>query len=127
MSTTFAAPLSESRPGIRSKADDSINRSTRWLALFIIPFLVVASAILLIFPQKTGELFAWSIQPPMTAMMLGSAYLGGIYFFTSVLLAKRWHTIQPGFQPFATSAFLLGIATILHWDRFNHSHISFWA
>lgn len=127
MSTTFTAPLSESQPRTRSNADDSIYPSTRYLAMFVIPFLVVASAILLIFPRSTGELFAWPIQPPMTAMMLGSAYLGGIYFFASVLRAKRWHTIKAGFLPVATFAAMLGIATVLHWDRFNHSHISFWA
>ncbi len=34
-----------------------------------------------------------------------------------------------GLLPVTTFASLLGVATILHWDRFNHSHISFftWA
>jgi hypothetical protein len=61
--------------------------------------------------------------------MLGAAYAGGIYFFTGVLRSKQWHKIKVGFLPVATFASLLGIATILHWDRFNHGHISFiaWA
>lgn len=32
-----------------------------------------------------------------------------------------------GFLPVATFAALLGVATILHWDRFNHQHIAFLA
>jgi hypothetical protein len=99
---------------------------TRGLAIVIIPFLVAATTILLIWPTKTGELFAWPIQPPMTAMMLGCAYLGGIYFFFRVAIARRWHTVQAGFLPVTVFASLLGVATILHWDRFTHTHISFW-
>jgi hypothetical protein len=108
---------------------DQVYRPTRWLAIFIIPFLVVASAILLIWPGDTGRLFAWPIKPPMTAMMLGSAYMGGIYFFVRVVMARQWHTIKVGFLPVATFAGLLCIATVLHWDKFTHGHISFitWA
>ena len=61
----------------------------------------------------------------MTPMMLAAAYMGGIYFFIRVALARQWHTIKAGFLPVTAFASLLGVATILHWDRFNHSHISF--
>jgi hypothetical protein len=107
--------------------DDRILRGTRWLAAFVIPFLVVASIMLFIWPQDTGKLFAWPVKPPMTAMMLAAAYMGGIYFFTNVLLVSRWHTIKTGFLPVFTFASLLGIATLLHWDRFTHTHPSFYA
>jgi hypothetical protein len=96
------------------------------LAIVIVPFLVVASFILYLIPDRTGELFAWPITPSMTAMMLGAAYLGGIYFFTRAALSRQWHTIKAGFLPVTMFASLLGIATILHWDRFTHNHISFW-
>jgi hypothetical protein len=43
-----------------------------------------------------------------------------------VIPAKRWHLVKLGFLPVTTFASLLGIATLLHWDRFNHSHISFY-
>lgn len=101
--------------------------ATRWLALSIIPFLVVASAILWFWPDQTGRLFAWPIKPPMTAMLLSTAYLGGIYFFTRVALAKQWHRVKVGFLPVATFSSLLCVATVLHWDRFTHDHVSFWA
>jgi hypothetical protein len=102
---------------------------TRWVAALVIPFLLAAFIILFIFPQETGNLFAWKIQPSMSAMMLGAAYAGGIYFFAGVLRSREWHRIKVGFLPVTAFASLLGIATILHWDRFNHGHISFiaWA
>jgi hypothetical protein len=101
--------------------------ATRWLALFVIPFLVVAAAILWFWPDQTGRLFAWPIKPNMTAMLLATAYAGGIYFFTRVALAKQWHRVKVGFLPVATFSSLLGVATVLHWDRFTHGHVSFWA
>jgi hypothetical protein len=33
--------------------------------------------------------------------------------------------VKLGFLPVTAFASLLGVATILHWERFNHSHISF--
>ena len=106
---------------------DQIYRETKWLALFILPFLVVAFLLLFIWPDRTDKTFAWTILPSMTPMMLASAYIGGVYFFTGVILAKRWHHIKVGFLPVTAFASILGVATMLHWDRFNHSHISFFA
>ena len=108
---------------------NQILSETRWLAALVIPFLVVAFVILFIFHQETEKLFAWKIQPSMSAMMLGAAYAGGIYFFAGVLRSKQWHKIKVGFLPVTAFASLLGVATILHWDKFNHGHISFiaWA
>src|SRR5579859_621465 len=109
--------------------DDRILPETRWLAVIIIPFLVAAFILLYFWPNDTDKLFAWTIKPAMTPMMLAAAYSGGIYFFTRAALAKQWHLMKLGFLPVTAFAALLGIATILHWDRFNHSHISFftWA
>lgn len=110
-----------------NQRDNQILSETRWVAGLVIPFLVVAFIILFIFPDQTGMLFAWKIQPSMSAMMLGSAYAGGVYFFTGVLRSKQWHKVKVGFLPVIAFASLLGIATILHWDKFNHSHVSFFA
>ena len=65
----------------------------------------------------------------MTPMILGAVYLGGAYFFVRAATAARWHWVKAGFLPIMIFATLMGIATILHWDRFNHSHDAFilWA
>ena len=109
------------------RLDNQILPETRWVAALVIPFLVVAFLILFIFPNETELLFAWKIQPSMSAMMLGSAYAGGIYFFTGVLRSKQWSQIKVGFLPVIAFASLLGIATVLHWEKFNHGHVSFFA
>lgn len=108
-----------------SVRDDRIFRETKWLAAFILPFLIAAFGLLFIWPNDTDKTFAWTIRPTMTPMMLASAYIGGAYFFGSVLTSKHWHKIKVGFIPVTAFASILGVATLLHWDRFNHSHISF--
>jgi hypothetical protein len=59
-------------------------------------------------------------------MVLASAYLGGAYFFTRAALAHAWHTIKAGFAPVCLFATLMGVATIVHWDRFAHGSVAFW-
>ena len=99
--------------------------STRLLAAVIIPFLVIATAILYGVPGETRRLFAWEIRPPMTAMMLGSAYAGGVWFFVRVIVAGSWREVKAGFLAVGTFATVLGVTTVLHWDRFNQDSVSF--
>ncbi len=106
--------------------DDRVLPTTRVLSGAIIPFLIVAFAVLYGWPGRTERLFAWTIKPTMTPMVLGAVYIGGAYFFVRALLAAEWHTVKVGFIPVTTFASLLGVATILHWDRFNHDHLAFW-
>src|SRR5256714_5997447 len=107
-------------------ADDRVLVRTRVVAAAIVPFLVVAFAVLYPWPTDTGRLFAWPIRPTFTAMVLGAVYLGGAYFFVRVLFARRWHTVAGGFVPVGTFATLLGITTVVHWDRFERGHVAFW-
>lgn len=92
----------------------------------IAPVLVVAWVVLYPVPTATDRWFAWEINPTMTPMVLGSAYLGGAYFFVRVLMARAWHIVHIGFAPVTAFASCLGVATILHWEKFNHDHVAFW-
>lgn len=116
----------------QSSVDASADRvlpATRVLALVIVPFLIAAFVICYLVPARTLELFAWGIKPPLTAMLLAAVYLGGAFFFVRVATAKRWSEVALGFPPVALFASLLGVTTVLHWDRFTHGHVSFaaWA
>ena len=106
--------------------DDRVLAFTRVLSLVIVPFLLVAFVVLYLFPGDTKLLFAWTINPTMTPMVLASAYLGGAYFFVRVLREPRWNVVKTGFLSVALFASLLGVATIVHWDKFNHGHVAFW-
>jgi len=91
-----------------------------------VPFLVVAFVVLFGFPGDTDRLFAWKISPPMTPLTLGAVYLGGAYFFVRAVRAPAWHTVKAGFVAVGSFASLMGVATVLHWDRFNHDRLALW-
>ncbi|MEX0926069.1 MAG: hypothetical protein WD208_05060 [Dehalococcoidia bacterium] len=99
---------------------------TRALSAFIAPFLVIAFLILFLRSHETERLFAWPIGPQMTAMMLGATYLTGVFFFTTVMFARRWQQVKFGFIPVTAFASMMGVATVLHWDAFAHGHLAFW-
>jgi hypothetical protein len=111
------------KPSLQS---DRVLPPTRILAAVIIPFLVLAYGVLFPWPTDTRRLFAWEIKPTMSAMVLGSVYIGGAYFFLRVVRARQWHTVAGGFVPVGTFASLMGVTTILHWDRFLHGNLAFW-
>jgi hypothetical protein len=127
--TVTAWRLSMSTTPIKNPSHDLVMKGTRILAFIIVPVLFVAFVMLYLFPDHSGTLFAWPIKPKMSAMMLGATYLGGAFFFTMVVLARLWHTVRLGFLPVSAFAGILGIATLLHWDKFTPGHISFilWA
>jgi hypothetical protein len=104
---------------------DQVLPVSKVLAAIIVPILTAAFIMLFLFPGHSGLLFAWPVNPTMSAMMLGGTYLGGAYFFARAVKAKEWHTVSLGFLPVSTFAGILGIATLLHWDRFTQGHISF--
>jgi hypothetical protein len=118
--------MSVQRAPADTPRDDHVLGYTRGLSLFIAPFLLVAFVLLYGFPAHTGRLFAWPILGTMTPMVLASAYLGGFWFFISVPRQHRWAAIKLGFPAVTLFATLLGVATVVHWDRFTHDHVAFW-
>jgi hypothetical protein len=100
--------------------------ATRLLAVVLVPVLLTAAVILYAFPGDTDHLFAWTIRPDLTSLVLGSAYLGGAWFFVRVARGRRWACVGAGLLAVTLFAALLGVATVIHWDRFNHGHVAFW-
>jgi len=99
------------------------------LAALLVPVLLVAFFMLYVLPDVGINHFAWPVRPLMSSMMLGATYLGGAYFFSMVLLSRQWRHVWLGFIPITAFAGTLGIATLLHWDRFEHARWAFqiWA
>ncbi|WP_210480695.1 hypothetical protein [Naasia sp. SYSU D00948] len=127
--TTDAPPRTPLLPAWRREGPDRIRPLTRWVGLIVLPFLAAAVAVLYLLAADTETFFAWTINPPLTAMALGSAYVGGIWYFAQVVVQDRWHRVKYGFPAVVVFATLLGVATLVHWDRFHFGHISFitWA
>lgn len=107
--------------------DDRVLAPARWTAIGIIPVLVAAWAVLYLFPGRTEDLWAWTIRPDMTALVMGGGYLSGAYLFARVAREREWHRVAVAFVATTVFTTVLLAATVLHWDRFNHGHVSFWA
>jgi hypothetical protein len=106
--------------------DDRVFRGTRLLGAVIVPFLVVAFALLYFFPDDTRHWFAWDVQPTITPLIMGAGYIAGAYFFVRVTCETRWHRIQVGFLPVTAFTLFMAIATFSHLDRFATTHVAFW-
>ncbi len=107
--------------------DDRVLKPTRVVSVAIIPVLVAAFVILYLFPGRTRQLWAWEMRPTMTAMVMGGGYLSGAYFFYRAATVDQWHRVGLGFLAITMFTTMLGIATVVHWGRFNHGHVAFWA
>jgi hypothetical protein len=91
---------------------------TRAIAGLILLILLDAAQLLFVYPSRTEILWAWKLQPEVTAMMLGSVYAGGAYFFARILFGAPWPRVAAGFPAVIVFVWLAGIATLLHLDRF---------
>ena len=105
--------------------DDRIFPLTQRVAWLIIPFLAAAALVLYGLPGRTTEFFAWTIRPEMTPIIMGAGYAVGAYFFFRVATGDEWHTVAPVFLGIATFTWFMAVATVLHWENFNHSHEAF--
>ena len=106
-----------------------IGKATRWLAAGVLFFLADAAQLLLLAPDRTGELFAWPIDPQVSSLVLGSAYVAGAYYFVRVLFVDAWHRVAAGLPSVIVFVWLAALATVLHLDRFTHESLPFaaWA
>lgn len=105
--------------------DDRILSTTKVALIVVVPFLVLAFLILHLFPERSGERFAWAIKPAMTSLFIGAGYLGGGYQFVQLIFGREWHRYSMAFPPVMTFTVAMLAATLPHWDRFEIHHFPF--
>lgn len=93
----------------------------RWL-LYIAAFLVfLAGLVLFVFPLRTGEWFAWTVNPPMTAVFLGAAYWASAGLEVTGARAAGWDSARLAVWPVFVFTTLTLAVTLVHLDRFHLS------
>jgi hypothetical protein len=112
---------------VSATRDDRLLPETRWAALVVFIILVPAVIVLWGTPGETADRWAWTIEPDLTPIFLGAGYGAGAYFFWRTFRAPRWHPSSAGVLGAAVFAALMLIATLIHWDRFNHGDAPFLA
>jgi len=77
-------------------------------------------------PANSAENFAWSIQPPVTAAMIGGFYMAIAPILVLGIFAKSWESVRVVVIPAFVFTAMLLIATWLHWASFRHGTPAFW-
>lgn len=105
---------------ISQDRDGRILPATRWASLVVFVILVPALVILWGMPDRTADAWSWTIKPELTPIFLGAGYGAGAYFFLRTFFSKQFYPSAPGIFGAAFFATLMLVATIIHWDKFNH-------
>ncbi|AUI52938.1 hypothetical protein [Arthrobacter crystallopoietes] len=93
----------------------------RWL-LYVAAFLVfLAGLVLFVFPLRTDEWFAWTVNPPMTAVFLGAAYWSSAGLEVAGARAANWGLAKLAVWPVFVFTSLTLVVTLIHIDRFHLS------
>ena len=129
MIPTTLIPVPAGSPATITADHARLSRATRWLAAGVLLFLADAAQLLWLAPDRTGELFAWPIDPQVTSFVLGSAYVAGAYYFVRMVFVDAWHRVAAGLPSVIVFVWLAALATVLHLDRFTHHSLPFaaWA
>ena len=112
---------------MNTQKNNDIFPVTRIISGIIIPFLLLAFYILFLFPETSGERFAWEIKPAMMAIFMGAGYIAGAYFFLNVVVSRAWHRVAIVFPAITAFTISMLLATLIHWERFDIRHLPFQA
>ena len=88
--------------------------------LYIASILVLSVSIsLFLFPEQTDMYFSWTINPALTAALLGAGYLTSFLLEFLSAREKVWARARPAVPAVWVFTFLTLIVTLLHLDRFH--------
>jgi hypothetical protein len=94
-----------------------------YLAILLVTSVGVFTFIL---STETERLFAWTINPPLTAAFLGANYFAA--FFLALLAARERLWAYAAISYAVSVVFTTGtmVATLLHLDKFNFDNVNGW-
>lgn len=106
--------------------DDPVRRSAAPLTAGMRRLLVLAAVLVLlagvqlfVFSERTDRWFAWTVDPPMTAAFLGSAYWASAAVEWTSSRATRWADARVAVPSVFTFTTLTLAVTLVHLDRFH--------
>jgi hypothetical protein len=115
-----AVPAASSSPaGAPSGAERRLRPVMSVLLLAFSLLTALAVIALYVVPDRTDELFAWTIQPPLTAAFLGAGYGAGCVLVVLSLRDPVWARSRQPVLTILAFVLLTLAATLLHLDRFH--------
>lgn len=76
--------------------------------------------------SHTDDYFAWPIAPDISAAFLGGCYCTAVTLLYLSSQATTWVQGRLAAVPVMSISVLLLVATVVHWDKFDHDHFVFW-
>ncbi|WP_227464565.1 hypothetical protein [Nocardioides lijunqiniae] len=104
----------------RRRADRAATSSALARLLLVAAGLVFLAGLqLTVFPLRTADWFAWTVQPPMTAVFLGAAYWSSAVLEVAGARAAGWHRARLAVGSVLVFTTLTLVVTLVHLDRFH--------
>lgn len=91
----------------------------RWILWIGGGFVLLAGIQLFVFADRTDELFAWTIEPPATAALLGAFYWAAAVLAFMSAVQPTWARARIGVPGVLVFIWLTLVLTLIHIDRFH--------
>lgn len=101
------------------EGDGDLDPAVRGLLLVAAGLVLLAGVQLFLFPRRTDRWFAWTIDPPMTAVFLGASYWSAVALELTAARARRWSDARIAVPAVFVFTTLTLIVTLVHLDRFH--------
>lgn len=98
-----------------------MTQATRRLLAAATALVLLAGLSLSIAPERTDEWFAWTVTPPVTATVLGAAYLASAVVEAMSARARVWANARVAVPSVFTFTALTFVVTVIHLDKFHVS------
>jgi hypothetical protein len=79
----------------------------------------LAGVQLFVFPERTATYFAWTVQPPLTAVFLGASYWSSVAFEATAARQRRWSDARIAVPTVFVFTVLTLVVTLVHIDKFH--------
>jgi hypothetical protein len=101
-----------------AQADDHLTLLARLAVWPLVVLSGIFGPMLFLLPHLTDRIWAWPIQPPMSAVALGAGYIFGSIAFATLLLRNQWHALGVALMAAWAFSIVQLAATLIHLDRF---------
>ena len=96
-----------------------MSRGMRTLLIIAGGLVFLAGLQLFVFPERTEEFFAWTIDVPLTAAFLGAGYWASVAFEWLAARERLWANARIAVPSVFVFTSLTLVATVLHLDLFH--------
>jgi hypothetical protein len=91
----------------------------RPLSIVFLALTLLSTVSLYVLADRTDELFAWTINPALSAAFLGGGYAAGFVLIVLTIRERVWARARIAYATVCVFVWVTLVATLLHLDRFH--------